>query len=70
MSNVINLHSGQPAPDLNPWWTCAIHHDVGIAKLVGALANAGLTMSNVKGHGLVIHKAGQDPQRWLSEGPR
>jgi hypothetical protein len=74
MSNVINLHSGKPGaepePETNPWWTCAIHHDVPIAKLVSALAHAGLTMTNVKGKGLVIHQAGQDPTRWVSEGPR
>jgi len=39
----------------------AIHEDVPISVLVSALNRAGLTFSNVVGHGLVIHRIGQDP---------
>ena len=42
---------------------CALHEGVPITLLVGALARAGLTCSNLKGHGLVIHRIGQDPAR-------
>jgi len=39
----------------------AIHEGVLIPVLVGALNRAVLTFSNVVGHGLVIHRIGQDP---------
>lgn len=41
----------------------AIHEGVQLTRLVSALNRAGLTVSNVKGHGLVIHAIGQHPEK-------
>lgn len=41
----------------------AIHEGVPLTRLVSALNRAGLTVSNVKGHGLVIHQIGQHPEK-------
>jgi hypothetical protein len=39
----------------------ALHDDVPVATLTRALTRFGLTLSNVHGVGLVIHKAEQEP---------
>lgn len=40
-----------------------IHEGVCILRLVEALTEAGMTLSNVAGVGLVIHRIGEDPTR-------
>ena len=71
MSNVVTLR--RPAPRIKfpskpglevvTYLPAAIHENVPIAKLVGALTRHGLTLSNVPGHGIVIHRIGDDPLR-------
>jgi hypothetical protein len=41
----------------------ALHEGVPVHQLVRALTSAGLTLSNVAGHGVVIHRIGQDPTK-------
>lgn len=41
----------------------ALHEGVPVHQLVRALTSAGLTLSNVPGHGVVIHRIGQDPTK-------
>jgi len=41
----------------------SIHEGVRVTDLVRALASHGMTMSNVAGQGVVIHRIGQDPNR-------
>lgn len=41
----------------------AIHEGVVITRLLHALNRHGLTVSNVSGHGLVIHRIGDDPRQ-------
>lgn len=62
---------GQRAPDCDKggayevvhYEPAAIHESVGIRRLLEALTRAGLTVSNVRDRGLVIHAIGHDPER-------
>jgi hypothetical protein len=52
----------QPEPiQVAEYQPAAIHEGVPVGALVAALACRGLTLSNVPGHGIVIHLIGQDP---------
>lgn len=68
------LHRSQRPRPVNPppqsagielvgYEQAAIHEGVPITLLVSALNRQGLTLSNVRGHGLVIHRIGQHPER-------
>lgn len=50
----------QPTP---VYLQAALHEGVHVAQLVKALSSHGLTMTNVPGHGVVIHRIGQDPTK-------
>ncbi len=51
-----------PPQRIPPAYTrLALHDDVPVATLTKALTRFGLTLSNVHGVGLVIHKAEQEP---------
>lgn len=75
MSNVVSLRPRllRPrvvrSPPLNhgmevcTYQRAAIHEGVPIALLVSALTRSGLTLTNLPGHGLVIHRIGQNPER-------
>ena len=73
MNNVVDLPrrpSARRAMRLSPcgmevvtYLPAAIHESVPISALVSALTAHGLTLSNVAGHGIVIHPIGQDPLR-------
>lgn len=52
-----------PGLEVTTYERAAIHEGVPVAQLVRALNQAGLTVSTIKGHGLVIHRIGQDPER-------
>lgn len=41
----------------------AIHEAVPVAQLVAALNRAGMTVTNLPGHGLVIHRIGDSADR-------
>ena len=72
MSNIFNLHSERTTRQAGAasYSTCSLHEGVPVTALVGALARAGLTCSNVSGQGLVIHRIGQDPRRAAPESVR
>lgn len=77
MANVIDLTPRlpramprpiNPPPPAPPIEVCgyelaAIHEGVPLTLLISALNRHGLTVSNIRGHGLVIHRIGQDPRR-------
>lgn len=58
--NPVRQSAGIEAVGYDP---AAIHEGVPITLLVSALNRQGLTVSNVRGRGLVIHRIGQHPER-------
>lgn len=55
-----------PSFDVRPtpvYLQAALHEGVPVHALVRALTSAGMTLSNVAGQGVVIHRIGQDPNR-------
>lgn len=52
-----------PSVEVVHYERAAIHEGVQITLLVSALNGAGLTLSNLPGHGLVIHRMGQAADR-------
>jgi hypothetical protein len=67
MSDYETVHwattSASPRPERIPpaYTRVALHDDVPVATLTRALTRFGLTLSNVQGVGLVIHRADQEP---------
>jgi hypothetical protein len=47
----------------------ALHEGVLVAELARALTDHGMTMSNIAGQGVVIHRIGQDPNRPVDRPP-
>ena len=62
-SNVIPLIRVLEPPPAVYYEAAAIHEGVVITRLLHALNRHGLTVSNVTGHGLVIHRLGDDPRQ-------
>lgn len=53
-----------PSFDPTPiYMQASLHEGVPVHTLVCALTRHGLTLSNVPGQGLVIHRIGQDPAK-------
>jgi hypothetical protein len=55
-----------PSFDVRPtpvYLQAALHEGVPVHALVRALTSAGMTLSDVPGHGVVIHRIGQDPTK-------
>ena len=66
--NIVPFGERTPAPAGGAYMVvhydqAAIHEGVPITGLIRALNRNGLTVSNVTGRGLVIHRIGQHPER-------
>lgn len=57
----VNPRPHPPAIPVATYTKAAVHEDVPVTLLMGALVRSGLTVSSIDGHGLVIHRIGQDP---------
>jgi hypothetical protein len=61
VDTVVERSLGGPAPSRPTYSPIHLDDDVPVGLLVRALTRFGLTLSNVAGVGLVIHKAEQEP---------
>ena len=60
-AKIVELRPKPESIQVAEYQPAAIHEGVPVGALVAALACRGLTLSNVPGHGIVIHLIGQDP---------
>jgi hypothetical protein len=65
----VNPHPQSAGIEAVGYELAAIHEGVPITLLVSALNRQGLTVSNVRGRGLVIHRIGQHPERAAHPSP-
>lgn len=64
MSNVRYLTpSRAPGIEVVHYEPAVVHEGVPVTTLISALNRGGLTVSNVPGRGLVIHRMGDNPAR-------